>query len=54
VRTPIGLNVGANHAALGADHPAAMVLLISQPSHHLWISDAAMINMITTSVDCQN
>ena len=22
VRTPIGANVGANHAALGADHPA--------------------------------
>jgi hypothetical protein len=22
-----------------------MVLLISQPSHHLWISDAAMINI---------
>ena len=22
VRTPIGPNVGANHAALGADHPA--------------------------------
>jgi len=23
VRTPIGANVGANHAALGADHPAS-------------------------------
>ena len=22
VRAPIGTNVGANHAALGADHPA--------------------------------
>ena len=22
LRTPIGANIGANHAALGADHPA--------------------------------